>query len=343
MKTQYILGFALCILSGALFGQDAVTTNTAPALQPGFYLGGQLGYKDYTNACEPHALSCDQDGGIWGAFGGYRVGQHFSLEAGYLNLNEVIAVYPRLTNTVSTTGEMEGYDLSLLLALPFAARWQVYARAGAFNWQAKLTRTTGELNDSGWSPSAGAGITWQFHRSWQARFQYQYLGALGNLAMGEANGQLVMLGLSYFFSGQPKAVVIVPAPALPESQPATLPALLQTFFFAFDSAEPKDIEALKPLADRLRKYPQALVSIVGYTDSAGSKGYNLGLSMRRARAIATYLTEQGVAASQISVDWRGNAEPLVLAMPGVSEARNRRVVVISPALELPIDDTEHQP
>ena len=70
------------------------------------------------------------------------------------------------------------------------------------------------------------------------------------------------------------------------------------------------------------------IDVDGNTDSSGSPGYNLGLSERRARAVAASLVQQGVPQSAISMHAYGEAKPLVPTGPNTREPQNRRVEIV---------------
>ena len=68
-------------------------------------------------------------------------------------------------------------------------------------------------------------------------------------------------------------------------------------------------------------------SVVGHTDTAGSKEYNYRLSRRRAEAIARLLVAGGVAPDLLEITSHGKDNPVVPTGDNVSEPRNRRVEV----------------
>lgn len=106
---------------------------------------------------------------------------------------------------------------------------------------------------------------------------------------------------------------------------------LQTHF-ATNSAEltAADKASLDQLADTLNSQKLKFVSgeIDGYTDSTGSDAYNLGLSKRRADAVAQYLNGKGVTTGQ-RFGTRGYGEASPIADNGTADGRaqNRRVVI----------------
>jgi outer membrane protein OmpA-like peptidoglycan-associated protein len=66
----------------------------------------------------------------------------------------------------------------------------------------------------------------------------------------------------------------------------------------------------------------------GYTDTSGSPTYNMGLSWKRAKAVAAQLVADGVPASEIVEHGYGETHLLVPTGPDVREPQNRRVEII---------------
>ena len=78
-------------------------------------------------------------------------------------------------------------------------------------------------------------------------------------------------------------------------------------FFKFDSV---DIQAdylteLKEIAGQLDASPESSALIIGYSDNVGDEKYNLNLSMKRARAVASYLASQDISTDRLRTDGRG--------------------------------------
>jgi outer membrane protein OmpA-like peptidoglycan-associated protein len=99
--------------------------------------------------------------------------------------------------------------------------------------------------------------------------------------------------------------------------------------FAFDSAtlRPEFKPTLNQVAAVLRDDPNVGILVLGHTDSIGSESYNQRLSERRADAVVTYLTAQGVASHQIGAEGRGMSEPRVSNATAEGRAQNRRVEI----------------
>ena len=73
--------------------------------------------------------------------------------------------------------------------------------------------------------------------------------------------------------------------------------------------------------------------IVGHTDATGSDAYNQGLSERRARAAADYISRQGVAATRLRSLGRGETEPISTNDTAEGRSENRRVEIAIVASE----------
>lgn len=114
----------------------------------------------------------------------------------------------------------------------------------------------------------------------------------------------------------------------------TLP---ERVLFDFDKADlrPDAGPALAQIAKLLTGYPQARVSVRGYTDSVGSDSYNLDLSQRRAEAVRQALAAQpGAVAAHLEAVGQGKADPVAPnTNPDGSDnpdgrQQNRRVEVV---------------
>lgn len=120
----------------------------------------------------------------------------------------------------------------------------------------------------------------------------------------------------------------------PEPEPAPAPAprpepVTFMVFFDFDSSALNDgaMAVIGLAEDRLPDYEDGFISIVGHTDTAGPASYNSELSMRRAQAVRDALTNMGVAPGQMSIDARGESDPMIETGDGVRSPQNRRVAI----------------
>lgn len=118
-----------------------------------------------------------------------------------------------------------------------------------------------------------------------------------------------------------------PKPAAPRPQIS-----VATVLFAFDSAQlrPEDRARLRNAAGLLRENSDRAVRIDGYADATGPEAYNLGLSLRRARAAEAYLIGQDISDDRLTVIGHGEADPVASNATREGRRQNRRVEIDVP-------------
>jgi outer membrane protein OmpA-like peptidoglycan-associated protein len=85
---------------------------------------------------------------------------------------------------------------------------------------------------------------------------------------------------------------------------------------------------LGKVASHLLKYPKSMVQVIGHTDSEGDATYNLGLSQRRADAVADILQSDGVPFNRLQIIGRGEEQPVASNLTAEGRAQNRRVEIV---------------
>ena len=100
--------------------------------------------------------------------------------------------------------------------------------------------------------------------------------------------------------------------------------------FDFDKAKikPEYDDVIRKLATVTQNNKNVKISVVGHTDTSGSKSYNYALGGRRAEAVQKMLIERGIPASQIVAVSAGEEDLKVWTPDGVPNAENRRVRVV---------------
>ena len=100
--------------------------------------------------------------------------------------------------------------------------------------------------------------------------------------------------------------------------------------FDFNKAtiKPEYDELIRKLATATQGNKNIKVSVVGHTDTMGSKNYNYALGGRRAEAVQKMLIQYGIPASQIVAVSAGEEDLKVPTPDGVANAENRRVRVV---------------
>ncbi len=92
-----------------------------------------------------------------------------------------------------------------------------------------------------------------------------------------------------------------------------------------DRLLPESLAILDEVAATLRKHPEMVVEVAGYTDNTGSRAFNERLSYRRAKAVRSYLITKGVAPANLIAKGYGPANPVASNSTPEGRAENRRV------------------
>ena len=77
----------------------------------------------------------------------------------------------------------------------------------------------------------------------------------------------------------------------------------------------------------LNEYKSTMITVIGHTDSTGSKEYNQNLSVQRALSVADYLASKGVAEQRLAASGYGEAFPIATNNTEAGRAQNRRVEI----------------
>jgi len=109
--------------------------------------------------------------------------------------------------------------------------------------------------------------------------------------------------------------------------PYGLKIMINSIQFEFDKAEllPQSFSILDRLIEIIEKFPNYKINIVGHTDSIGTDEYNQKLSERRAFSVYKYLVEHDVDKDRLTIEGRGETQPIDDNSTEMGRARNRRV------------------
>jgi peptidoglycan-associated lipoprotein len=100
-------------------------------------------------------------------------------------------------------------------------------------------------------------------------------------------------------------------------------------YFEFDSSNiQSSSEAMLNAYSEVLKSSGAHATLEGNTDESGTREYNMALGERRGKAVADYLTMQGVSASQLEVVSFGEERPAVEGDGEAAYSKNRRVEIL---------------
>lgn len=118
---------------------------------------------------------------------------------------------------------------------------------------------------------------------------------------------------------------IVIAPVIPVQEKI----VFRNFNFGFDKYQITEemVPALTEASALLDEFPNLKVLVGGHTDSSGSEAYNQGLSERRAKAVADWLSANGVANERLEVKGYGEMNPKYDNKTKEGRQLNRRVEI----------------
>jgi outer membrane protein OmpA-like peptidoglycan-associated protein len=102
---------------------------------------------------------------------------------------------------------------------------------------------------------------------------------------------------------------------------------LREVHFAFDKSEltPTAQTILQDAVAKLKKHPNAYVTIEGHTCSIGTEEYNMGLGTRRAESVKKFLISQGIEAERLTTISYGETRLKVSEREASDYSLNRRV------------------
>ncbi|MEP6610564.1 MAG: OmpA family protein, partial [Mucilaginibacter sp.] len=78
----------------------------------------------------------------------------------------------------------------------------------------------------------------------------------------------------------------------------------------------------------LQNNPETNILIVGHTDNTGSDAHNMELSIQRAQAVKAVITGDNITGSRLTVQGKGETEPIGDNTTVDGRAQNRRVEIV---------------
>ena len=104
-----------------------------------------------------------------------------------------------------------------------------------------------------------------------------------------------------------------------------------TITFAFNSAQldSNAVAVLRQQADWIKTFPEVRFRVYGHTDLVGSNAANNALGLRRAKAVVSYFSSQGISRNRLeAMASFGETRPVVQT-PGPEEQNRRTVTEVS--------------
>jgi OOP family OmpA-OmpF porin len=92
-----------------------------------------------------------------------------------------------------------------------------------------------------------------------------------------------------------------------------------------DKLKVASLVQLDELAEILKRYPEANLTIEGHTDDVGKDDYNMTLSQKRTESVKNYLMGKGIFESRLTAIGYGETKPIADNKTDIGRAKNRRV------------------
>ena len=210
---------------------------TPAAAQLRWYVGGSVGQARTSNDAVTNRESTlqfvqsmqtdfDDTDSAWKVFGGVRFNPYLGLEATYTDLGTATTATrglggdPVLPFGFIIDRKTRGYGLDLVGVLPFAERFELFGKAGAYRTRLEASATLEGNAVFSNSPGdrfrtvtrtettrhLGAGLQWRFAGPWTLRVEWERFYDIGKPfeiggsgTTGEASVDLASVGLAYRF------------------------------------------------------------------------------------------------------------------------------------------------
>ncbi len=288
----------------------------------------------------------------WGFGNGFRV----ELEGSYRS-NDVSNYFvdgvkkPGATGTVTSYGAMANifYDINLngmlggispYIGVGAGYLWHDYDEVGTRTSSRSWT-FSGDEGNFGWQAIAGLSFPIDEVPGLSLTAEYRFMMTAGHeLSVTETYrdrfttytdkykvevdnvNHSFLVGLRYAFNAAP--TVAAAAAAAPV-------AAFRTYMVFFDWSKADLTDRARQIigeAANARGQGVTRIEVNGFTDRSGPADYNMGLSVRRANAVAAELVRRGVPRNEIVTRGFGEENNLVPTADGVREPQNRRVEII---------------
>ncbi len=330
LKKKLALGLVPLLCCGAVHAAKGNVVGNPE----GLYLGAYGFYYMFDNNWEPGHPSAQPEDEFGGGFAmGYQYNQWIGAEVFYERLDTEVDI-DGLKDELNPSIDVDHIGAAINFFLqggvnnPNADGFNPYVSVLGMH---QTVDVQGPKNDDIESTLLGLGLgaQWSFTNNLSARL---FGRALWNMDEDNFDYQLGA-GVFYYFGGVPQPYVEPPVEKDPVFVPETTCDTVRINLdvkFDFDRSVVKSefYPEIQRVADYMKSNEEAnLVLLVGHTDSIGSDRYNQGLSERRANAVRNTLISQfNIDGSRVSVEGRGESQPVADNSTSEGRALNRRVV-----------------
>src|SRR6266850_6606156 len=181
MRRDKVLIAAL--LSAAVMAAPAVSMAQARG-DTGWYVGGSVGQSKTRHVDCAGFSSCDTKAAAFRILGGYQINRNFAAELGYHDFGRATGSVPSASGNINGNIKANAAELVGLGAYPFANRFSVYGKLGAYRAEAKLSTSqagsgSASLKDRNTDLTFGFGAQYDVTREAGVRAEWQRYKSVG--------------------------------------------------------------------------------------------------------------------------------------------------------------------
>ena len=144
-----------------------------------WYGGFAIGFAGSDEDCDFHGYNCDGNDTSFRFYGGKRFHENLAFEIAYQNLGKLTDE----RDTVTTTAESSGINLSLIGLIPVSDFGYFYGKVGAMAAQTDYQRietTTTRSDDDETDFTFGAGFAFTIEKKYDFRIEFERLNELND-------------------------------------------------------------------------------------------------------------------------------------------------------------------
>lgn len=174
------VSFAILLCSGVAMAGSA----KAPYVGVGIGMNTSLNDNALSASCGVGGVACrevcDTDKAV-NVYAGYPLSPNFAVEAGYTEM-DYVARLEQTGSTAALRGDQQAKALSLSAVgrKALTSGLNLYGKAGGAVWQAESTTSVGNADETGVSPTLGAGIEYNFSEHWGVRLGWDRFFSVGD-------------------------------------------------------------------------------------------------------------------------------------------------------------------
>jgi len=209
MYTKAIAAFAFIVSSGVAHAQSDDKAGWYAGLDLGRSRLGMNG-SDVDGALANQGIasstSLERTDTAFGVNGGYRFNRYFALEGAYQRLGSFDYSSGTGTDTIDGKFKASALSLSGVGIYPLSSQWSLYGKAGLARTDAKLEASsesgatpTENTSHTGTGLLVGAGVLYDFDRSFFAKAGWDRYNKVGDSTTGSGPIDLYMLGVGMRF------------------------------------------------------------------------------------------------------------------------------------------------